>query len=1780
MVSRPDKDTSLVVRPPIGGLQTKYRSPIVVPSQTPDALNVLYDKRSVRRREGCQPINRYLPGKNSIRNIGIKAVGRSQASTGSITFKSVPGHGIIGHRSYFNDYRKPTNDIAFTLSFLVMPEPDEDNYREDANWFTFNEDGTTSYLYRPYVSKGPIGDNNSGGGGTSEWATGEGGWSVGIKRHAASGKPQWYALLNLNAGLVPTELVSDPTLATAPRPGHIYRLTLFGTTVTPGATYNYGLSISELTRDGTASTELLQTGNVATRLLVNTGPILLFDMPASFLEPPNARQGLNLGNGGYLRSVLRGEGRIEDLSLWNVDKTSNLGDLSFARSFEVTDPTGQTGLIGYWRPQTTSERSSGVTTDIEDGNWIPESTGKDAPILLCPCVPTWNRTSIGTASLYFDGRTSYVFMPTGINTTLTTPTAGQVGDSNNNMVASTGANSFERLVVTGSGSTKVHSIQMTFIPDSIEPRNDNGVEVESQCLMYWRGVVKLGISTRGKLYCSPVVAAGAFAAAITLGTTALVPGQRYTLTYRRTADATATVHLNGELDVNIAGLAAPGAVTDGLPGMILGMEDTIDGVTADSTGRGSPRSTDYTKAFLGRIEDVRIAGGLLDTTLWNRKLTLDQEYVNTTLAWAASSGSANLTANGAPPTGVGGYWFHTPYYTAYSKPPFFSQNTLKALLINANVGTTQLSVAANPPLAPTGVDSITRQFMRISQYLAWWQFSDSSILTTNRESRYRSGREYVDTPRYIFQHELAVADEFGFAWPMTLRSIQPDRLASQWGTAQGTYVSPWLQTTPLELKPKLGRGLVPSAPGTNPITYLGQLKKADGNRYLLASAASSLYWVQPPWWRGVSPYTQENDSTQTSFFGAGRLGQHIKIRDNSDWTMSSASTDLTFEFWINVPELGERREIAMSWGGGTSEAYNWRIMLSENGGLYVEGWANAAYWRIGTQVSVAGAPSQYGPIQPGRWQFVAIVLDADTTANDQVWVDGVAQPMDAAVGNHNTNWAEPGSVAKWIAGHPSWFLTPHIGVGVEDSSWLPLFGFLRDFRVSNSQRYVTTSAVAFAVPTSPLTADANTFDLLLLNEGADLVATSTRGVATTTDVHKGWLRCEEMLPILDGSILGNNSSERYPYSASQYGDVLFLTNGLGVPLAVRHDGSLRNQRGIPPDGRGPKRPFGFYVGRMGITQPGNDPPSLTGEPAGGTATPVFAENASIQLAVTFIDINGNESDPVSYTLTTPNDPAHATGGWDRLKLTGIPRSLEPHVVSRWIYVGSTIGATPKLFNAVAFTDDNTTDDVEISQSPGNGKDVEFTNAPPPRARYGAVFRGRSYLLTDDAQLVFSEALKPESVSLSSTAINIIKLEAGAGGVGTFVREHLGQLYAGTRRAVFNVQPGVDVANFAILPVNTSRGYISNGSLISFDNDMIGAMQKGILSFEGSGFEYLSENLEGMWTTIDPSITPIDLSPSGALSMHGAYLDRRNQYWLTIRRTNERFGREMLVYDRVVTDDMSGQHPWSLIKTLKHSFLTVIEDPFDGNSKIYFGTPEGQVHEMLAGIPTQGSIAFNDCDGSRQMQDPGATSGGYTMQGFVFTPNTTTTITPLLGGASLDVLGNGLRGLWCTIAFSNPSHTTALFGQTYELRIKSNTSTTITFETALPEAALIGDLFVIGAYWAYQATPWLSFGTIANVKQVMSLDLDYAPNPLTSLDLRWLVTDSGRNLDDAFDYTAPATTQQRSLSQTDGYHSESIRVGPRGLYWRMFMGTRGINLPFEVFGWDVGLTLEGNRKGMQ
>lgn len=1751
MPRREQDNQSLEVRPCIGGIQTKYPSPIVIPTQSPDLLNVSFERRSIRRRDGCVPVNRFVAPRNSLRNLGRSYVGRLTGALTNNTYKVVPGYGFIGHRTHFNDYVSG-GATALTVSFLYTPEPDGDNADEAANWFVFNErsgPAANTYTYRPLCSKGPLRG--------TRWNSGEGlGWAIFVYR-AGANDYRWGCYVATNAGASPVLLTSNANDVNNPKPLHTYRIS-FTATQTGGAG-NAILSVAELQSDGSAL--LLQyTSALTANLLTNSCPIQVFDMPRPLIDAPVANGGLNSAT-GYFRDVLRAEGRIQDLSVWSVDKTTNGTDTSFVGSMVPVDTSvAQTGLLGHWAPETMSfydkERSWS-----EDRVLIPESRGLDAPLMLGPQVPMWQRSN-GKTGLYFDGRTSYAFMPTALGSAF----PGGAGGTNNESFtngASRNQNTYEAIVEGASVGEPSNTVEVTFIPDSIEKVADaGGAEARAQALISWPGVCEFGISTIGRLYAMPQNA-GAFDAPTFFGYT-FVPGNRYTVMYSRDTIAGVTMCVNGASVGTIAGIAARPNVT--VKAMLIGVaEDFVAGLaTREYVG-----ATDPTLHFVGRIEDIRLgnvrvlgSAGVADPTrALNRDLTAADLYLNSQQLASLDDGSSSVTVRRSINIPSAPFFLHTQaLQQTMSKAPFYSAAIGRLLVATSISDTTYVLAAAPPGTANGGVDLVNNAQTKASMYAAWWNF-DASSLSTKLESRYRKNIE-VDTgagatpypiDRYFYSQDLAVPDKLGFALPLTLRSREMDIEALTGGVLTTQFN--WGEVAPQELVPRLAMGLVPDLPSKTPITGLTQLKHSNGQRFTIATAASTVYWLRPPWAPGISPYPKVNDATQTSFFGSGHVRNHIQMAANSTWDLTAS--DLTIEFWVFLAELGTKREVAINWAG-TQLQYNWRVVIDESGGIYVTGVAGAGFWRIGTTTAATGGMR---PLVPGAWHHVAITIDVSAIANDQIWIDGVAQTMTAAVGSHAAGWTG-GSGKKFIAGHPLEWGSPD---QTNDTFVSPFLGYLRDFRVTTGLRYMAT----FQKPRTPLTADGNTVTLLSLNDGADAVAS-----ASGSTVARGNIRCQELLPILDASLLCNNSSKSFPYSSRVYLDTLFLTNGLGPPLAVRWRG-LHGPRYAEPHGRGTPRPFGFSVGRMGATTPGYDPPSLTGEVLEIAPNTRFVETTTYNFAVTFVTEDGIESDPVTWSLPIPDAPGNNGGappidytGYRTVRINALPRSLEPHVVARRIYYGTT---TPTRLARTSATDDNLTDDVELNGATdgivGNGPAVSTANGAFPPARFIEIHKGRAFLFNQPnvaptELYVSSPSVAPLSLE-NLPSLNIIRVNETTGVPGAFLQEHLGALYVGDRDGVYAIGLGQTFETSRKDRLLAGKGFASGHSLAAFDNHVFGAMEKGVHVFDGSGTDYIAEDLEGIWASVDKS-------EEGNLLQHGIYHETTNQYWLSIKREGEEYGREIVVFDKVVSDPQTGRNPWTLFSTLRHSFMARIEDDVSDEPYIYLGTPDGRVFQMQTGA----------VDGSRLLLDP-ATGTAFTKTG---TATGGTARTLVMTGAVYDYLGNGIRGLWISVTHG-PAHSDATArGITEEARIASTSGTTINFETDLTFSVDAGDTFVIGGYWAYYTTSWLPLSSITNTKVVRWLDLDFLPQA-GALEVRALaavigVQSTGVPLTDAFNYYGVLTQNRKTISSMlYGYHPETIRFEvSRALYWRAFFGTRGINVPFEVFGWSAGFEDDGNRKG--
>lgn len=1789
MVTQRDEDQHVEVRPPVGGFQTKYRSQILLPQQSPDLENVQFDERSIKRRDGAVPLTRFSAPKNAIRNRGYTWLSRDVNGSIDFLWKRVDGYGLIGHRPHFNSYEVGP-DFTFTLSMLIRPEPSGDEPTEgtQAEWWNFNSKAfgndagqPIEYLERPIISKGQLGTLVSGG---------DVPFLISIHNVVGVGAVWQCAVFDVGTG--PIILQSSATAFTRPQPLHTYRITLHVTT-NSSTGGNVTFRIAHLRDDGAAPDVETLTAVMNGSLATNDGPIMLFDASAAVVDNL-----LPIAPIDYPSSVLRFEGRVQDISMWRIDQSdqgSGHGtDFTFADSFEPLDTTrSYNDLLGHWGPLTVTEADPKEETGgySSDQWFVPETFNRDVPLVFWPGVPLWNKLN-GRGGLYFDGANTYAFMPTATQF----PLVANINFRTDFPPAITGA--YEYLIRDGQGDAEApvmrpHGISVTFIPDVT-------IGDFEKTLVNWPGVFRLTINAAGILEINAGDGSNGFNTAISAATFVLIPGQRYTVNYLRTSNILFNAAINGLQPASwTAAIASVASTSRALTAMLLGCDvetpvesprsDALDGaVVGDTNGPGLASG----RHFHGRIEDVRLIGGNFDVlTEGMRKEILDDEMVPLRHIWKLDDGTLTVQVGDQPLTGqpgpnedsliipidiVGKVFICKPFTFPLEEKPFHSFVMQRAFVVESITDEHEFKVHAFPqPDSPSvsGVELVHRMEGFFTPYMAWWNFDQDVLLNESEESRYRGDREsnaeaVLENPsrKRIYEERLAVPDKIRMALPLTLRcKTDRTRRIQLTSTASLSTVGLWWQKTPKELKPRIARGLVSANNQDNPITLIRDLKLSTGERFTIVAAASSLYWLQPPWWHGESPFDPQNDPDQISFFGSGQPGNHIEVNHAVNWDVTLSSQH-TIEMFVKVSRFGIRRCLALNWAtpGAGAANFNWMCVLTEFGALHIEGInTDNSLWRVGT-ITGPGSGAKHGGLEVDRWHHISFYVDGTQTdmSLDRITIDGLEQPLDTAIGARTSpDFGAGTGLGKYVAGWPLFRNTPN--QNSDEIFTEVFFGWMREFRISGEDVYgngvlPVPPRFLFGVSTTTLPVIETSLTHLKLDEGEGAVVDDVGGTSV------GILRCPELLPIFDGELEASNSTARHRFDSTIFNEVLYITNGLGPPLAIRWKGILLNPRGdndriltavrdqvngFDVTGRafGPILPYGFQVSRMGVGAPSRD--DVNFEFFSGAGAEQEFIPGIYTFAITNVSADNLESNPIIFSFELLPSSI-----FDKVRLTNLPRPLERHVVERRLYVSGVNTAAPAEYGKFQKLQDITSDQVEIDQSPGAGGNVVFTNDPAPVGPLIEAHRGRVYIARG-REVIFSEGGLPESFALSTLTPSILGFDSPGGHEITALVEHNSRLYVGKRDSVFNVVPGQNIFNYTIYRLNTSKGWAARLAMTTWDQHLFGVQEKGVHVFDGARVEYIGEDLEGFWRNIDRS-------PCGMDAMQGVYFETLNFFMLAVRRKGEGFGRELLVFDKVIRDPQTGRHPWTLFRTIKISFLAVVEDRLTDLPKVLIGTPDGQVYEFFRG----------QIDGSFQHTNPvGISQDPFGLEG-LGAGGIADTLTVV--GVTLDTIGDGLRGLWCELVVD---------GVVLEARIRSNTGTTLTFEDDVPGllTTVVVVPFVIGGYHAFWTSPWMPLSRISQAKEVHYMDMDFEPQA-SSVDFRHLSTEDvagGRATNDVFDFEGVPESNRHSFEMSLGWHSFFQKISARGFYWRYYIGTKGIKKPFNVFGLTFQFSETGKAKGV-
>lgn len=223
--------------------------------------------------------------------------------------------------------------------------------------------------------------------------------------------------------------------------------------------------------------------------------------------------------------------------------------------------------------------------------------------------------------------------------------------------------------------------------------------------------------------------------------------------------------------------------------------------------------------------------------------------------------------------------------------------------------------------------------------------------------------------------------------------------------------------------------------------------------------------------------TANGDVTQGTFSPFSPGGWAVLLDGANDAVSFANHTDFdlpigswTVEFWIYLNSSQECHPFSLFTGG----IYNASMQINTNGSYYIWFmWNGSAYQLNGTGTT--------GIIKTGRWHHIAITCDGTDGA---VFVDGVRDVHDTSMTGTAT-----AATSEFAIGYDTW----------NNSSYVD--GIISNFRIVNGTAVYEPTQSTLSVPTSPLTAIANT-KLLACASNRYLDKSSGVHSATVVDVPK------------------------------------------------------------------------------------------------------------------------------------------------------------------------------------------------------------------------------------------------------------------------------------------------------------------------------------------------------------------------------------------------------------------------------------------------------------------------------------------------------------------------------------------------------------------------------------------------------------------------------------------------------------------------------------------------------
>lgn len=1716
------------IKPILGGLNTKMPPTLLKGDQSPDALNVVLRDGVLQKRGGFVPLFKdRMPG-DCIENVAWRT--RSALSDSGVAaegdFIISPGHMVAGHRTIYEGMDSFAVSLWFSPTSLI---PLHGGNGQSSGSADYNPAPFTTKIL-PIISKGPTHKFGFASPTTvdKQWGT-----------HSNAGMPFCIYIFNSGSGAAPVwsfrisahVLVAGSwTLQTATSTVPVEvggRYHIIGAVTASGL----GIRVARV-RDGETPVYVENvSAPYAGTVAWNKCPIQVFDCPMRFVSDTatgsaTQRPGLGMttaASGGYWYAKIRPEGKVDDIAIWK--SPASLDALQIQTKLQFAS---QIGLIGLWS----------MRGDAED--YVREETGRGNHMFFVPRGPVSCNADDGGkegGSWFYNGTTSYALLDVD-------------GPNWRSVAIPTSVAAMTRLV----RDNMPHGIAVEFWVDSIEPETN-------QVIAEIHSVLRLEINQDGKLlgYCrdgdpahpNPAVTAQAIGANYQGPLTSdivLQAGRRYAVALVRIDGGTqlqmfidGVLHKSsGALNPNNYQTVATTGNSHEPSGITLGMGsfERMIRATAPSTASSGiaetwQLNTDAASGFCGRIETFRIITTPNAGTLVTRHGPEDAEN------WRFPESRTFQNPRTAVP-GDRKQLMPTDGEDTIRKD---SRGSLPVIATQVSDGVPIASVnaVADPseytlsdttkvtdiPTDVLGHDILSAVGARVYHTLAYYRFDSDDrdfdykgAYLLSLEYRYHGGifpgefpgKQETNPFKHVHVQFSSVTDQVGLLGAAERRCAEADVLDETENTLfslnpgfKSHRQKPYGFRSPAEFGCRWTTAMVPAAPGTTPVTLLADYDvQTQSRRLQIAACGRQLFWAKPAW-----------DEGRLLF--AGGLDSHVLALTDAvndiNVVGTATKTVIQFSCWLKPLRLDGLRMIAHK--SNVGNIVNWMV-YADNGAITVLGVEGTSFvWRF-QEGSITGTPadvSRTTSLKVGVWNHLVVLIGPTDV---KVWINGQSTALvntnSLAVGVNKTSaWGSAASLLPsaelYIGGSKdgrSIYSLPDSApiLTLSIQSW---FGYIADVAVRTSQDTTRWPTGADGYVPELGTHDAAALHTWPMDEGDGWLLANVADEDFPAEI-----RIREFYVIASGL----RQEEGRHYRSVAFRDRLVVTNGAANPQRIEF--------------RGFQVPTPFRVRRLGVAPPVPDYVELVATTTAGTTV-----TAGLYLVVvSFVTEDGLESDPVQvgeYNLASAAGSLH-------LQIRYLPRSPDPQVVARRIYLSATGGGTP-VFNRDINDNDSSRADVQVYAASGLSPDAG-NQLPAPRARHCAI-AGSSLVLADLPEqpagqnaVAFSSTSEISQFPVSSAAI-IIDSEDGKPVIG--IGHNLGQVFLGKRDSIFGLSVGAIVAATALDAALrlVQAGESIGGGTAAGGNLLYGSSERGVGVFNNSEVQYLSDFIEPTWRNV------VDRSNPGLYGQHGAFLRAFSQYLISVRRKGQEFNDTILVFDL-------GAMCWLRWQGVAHAYMRVLQR--EQEQILAIGGTDGRILRLDDDVIIEGADDEENRYGPVTLEATGNLLG------------TSTAID--LPTANFPTALAGLQGVSVKITYNG--------GALEETRtIKANTGTRIEWDEPLPNWQSHTS-FVIGAYPGYWTTPWFKEGFIASDQFLNRIAIETLPLPGDlQLDI------SGVMRADKAEQAWPSDEVRFETAQVPmatGYSERppKPRSNRAGTYHRMRLGTYGQRDKFGLVGIAIDL----------